>query len=122
MGRSLRILLLDDEPLIMFDLECAVSEAGCMPLTACCIDEAMDILVSQMIDVAILDVSLGNGITCAPVAKELDSKGVPYILYTGDPQPLGHDLGVLRGELVLKPTPSEAVVGRAMSFAERPVG
>jgi DNA-binding response OmpR family regulator len=112
-----RILVLDDEPLILLDLECAVADAGCVPLTALEPDEALEILDVELVCAAILDVSLGQGKTCEPVARALAARGVPYVLHTGDVERLDMAVRDLGGILVPKPTPASVVVTRALQCA-----
>lgn len=112
-GRK-RILVLDDEPLILLDLECAVADAGCVPLTALEPGEALEILDAGPVCAAILDVSLGHGQTCEQVARALAARGVPYVLHTGDVERLDKAVRCLGGVLVPKPTPASVVVTRAL--------
>ena len=118
----LRILVLDDEPLILLDLEFAVTDAGCVPLTALEPAEALQIVRSEGIVAAILDVSLGQGLTCEPVARELAERGVPYVLHTGDPDRMDEAVRQLGGVLVPKPTPASVVVSRALEGLDRAGG
>lgn len=111
-----RVLVLDDEPLILLDLEFAVEDAGCIPLTALALDEALMIVRGEPIAAAILDVSLGKGQTCEPVARELAARGVPYVLHTGDLDRMDEDVRKLGGLLVPKPTPASVVVARALEI------
>jgi DNA-binding NtrC family response regulator len=109
-----RVLVLDDEPLILLDLEFAVEDAGCVPLTALELAEALAIAEGENIVAAILDVSLSHGQTCAPVAKALAERGVPYVLHTGDLDRMDEAVRKLGGVLVPKPTPAAVVVSRAL--------
>ncbi len=115
-----RVLVLDDEPLILLDLECAVADAGCVPLTALEPEEALEILAAQHICAAILDVSLGQGRTCEPVARALAALGVPYVLHTGDLGRMDESVRRLGGVLVPKPTPAAVVVSRALEGVAQP--
>jgi CheY-like chemotaxis protein len=112
-----RILVLDDEPLILLDLEFAVSDAGCIALTAMDPDEALELLAGNQVATAILDVSLGRGCTCERVVRDLVARGIPYILHTGDLNRLDDMVRGLGGELVAKPTPANTVVERALAQA-----
>lgn len=114
-----RVLVLDDEPLILLDLEFAVEDAGCVPLTALEAEEALQILAEQAICAAILDVSLGQGQTCEPVARALAALGVPYVLHTGDLDRMDEAVRRLGGVLVPKPTPAAVVVSRALENARQ---
>lgn len=109
-----RVLVLDDEPLILLDLEFAVEDAGCKPLTALDLMEALSIVQNNAISAAILDVSLGQGQTCEQVARTLAAMGVPYVLHTGDLDRMDEAVRRLGGTLVPKPTPAAVVVARAL--------
>ncbi|OYW46265.1 MAG: hypothetical protein B7Z36_04985 [Novosphingobium sp. 12-63-9] len=109
-----RVLVLDDEPLILLDLEFAVEDAGCVPVTAMALSEALSIVEGGPIAAAILDVSLGHGQTCEPVAKALAAMGVPYVLHTGDLDRMDEEVRNLGGVLVPKPTPASVVVARVL--------
>jgi len=117
MARAVRMLLLDDEPLILLDLQSAAESAGYCALTACCCDEALGLIASEAVDVAVLDVSLGSGNTCAPVARRLADAGIPFVLYTGDPRHLAEEVRSLGSALVVKPACADAVVRSAATFA-----
>ncbi|MCW1384395.1 response regulator [Novosphingobium sp. KCTC 2891] len=108
------VLVLDDEPLILLDLEFAVEDAGCVPLTALELGEALEIVERGHLAAAILDVSLGQGQTCEPVARALAAMGVPYVLHTGDLDRMDEAVRRLGGVLVPKPTPASVVVARAL--------
>lgn len=111
-----RVLVLDDEPLILLDLEFAVEDAGCTPITALALAEALEIVEHEPIAAAILDVSLGQGQTCEPVAKALAALGIPYVLHTGDLDRMDEEVRNLGGVLVPKPTPASVVVARALDI------
>ena len=75
------ILVLDDEPMILLDLSIALRSAGCEPVTARSMTKALRIAEEGRIDGAILDVNLGGGVTCEPVAETLTERGVPFVLH-----------------------------------------
>lgn len=115
-----RVLVLDDEPLILLDLEYAIEDAGCIAVSAMDAQEALELLAKNTVDAAILDVSLGYGTTCEPVARELAQRGIPYVLHTGDPGRLDRLVRDLGGDVVSKPTPAADVVNRALTQIRRP--
>lgn len=117
MAQAVRMLLLDDEPLILLDLQAAAESAGHVVLTACCCDEALGLIAREAVDVAVLDVSLGAGCTCAPVARRLADAGIPFVLYTGDPRCLAEEVRSLGSALLLKPQSAETVVRSAATIA-----
>lgn len=109
------ILLVEDEPMILLDLEFAVEDAGCTFASAGCVAQALDHLERECtIDVAILDVSLARGETCAPIANELKRRGIPFILHSGDLDRRNEMIRSLDARLVAKPATSERVVATAI--------
>ncbi|MGB3470482.1 MAG: response regulator [Erythrobacter sp.] len=114
------VLLLEDEPLILLDLEYAVEDRGyCVLPTQSC-TEALAAIEgnAQRLVVAVLDVSLGGeGNTCFPVAQELDRRGIPYILHSGDLDRHDEKIRRLDAELVAKPAPAEKVITAAIAYA-----
>lgn len=108
------ILLLDDEPLILMDLESAARDRGCAAVSARNCDRALSLLAQGGVDVAVLDVSLGRGQTCLPVAQDLTRRGIPYILHSGDLDWHEEPIRKLDAELIAKPAPAELVIARAI--------
>jgi DNA-binding response OmpR family regulator len=115
----MNILMLEDEPLILMDLEFAAEDAGARPLCASSVREALSILQAETVDSAILDVTLKDGETCVPVARALDERGIPYLLHSGDLDRHDETVRGLRAELVAKPASAAGVIARALRYAER---
>lgn len=118
-GVNFTLLLLEDEPLIMLDLEYAAQDRGCTVLTsATCRDALEHIASSAGIDAAILDVTLGGGETCFPVAHRLAELGIPYILHSGDLDRHNERIREIDAQLVSKPAAAEKVVAHAIAYAK----
>ena len=115
---KLRILVLDDEPVILIDLRFALSDAGHDPVTVGNVDAALAAVEAGGIDAAVLDVNLGRGATCAPVAERLSALGIPYVLYTGDLDRQGELVRTLGGPVVPKPTPGRVIVERVTALTQ----
>ena len=116
-----RILLLDDEPLILMDLEFAAEDRDCEPLTATNVKEAIaHIEADGGVTCAVLDVTLRDGETCMPVARELERRSIPYLLHSGDLNRQEGTLAALNAQLIAKPACSRRVVETALSLAEMP--
>ena len=114
-----RILLLDDEPLILMDLEFAAEDRECRPLTATNVREALAHIEAQgSVSCAVLDVTLRDGETCMPVARELERREIPYILHSGDLNRQEGTLAALNARLIAKPACSSKDVDAALSLAE----
>lgn len=119
MTKRCRILLLEDEPLILMDLELATQDRGCEVHCAGTCDEALTLVeMAGSLDVAVLDVSLGGGQTCLPVARALRDRGVPYLLHSGDLDRHDEKLRELGAQLIAKPTSAEKVIAAAIVCAE----
>ncbi len=123
MSGSCRILLLDDEPLILMDLEFAAEDQDCLPLTATNVREALKHIEAQGgVSCAVLDVTLRDGETCVPVARELEKRDIPYLLHSGDLNRQEGTLAALNARLIAKPACSKHVVETALSLSSAPQG
>ena len=114
------ILLLEDEPLILMDLEFAAQDAGCDVVPTASVPEALA-KVSELksdLTVAVLDVSLGEGASCFPVAEELERLGIPFILHSGDLDRHDEKIRTLSAKLVAKPASSDQVIETAIASAQ----
>ena len=113
---SPRVLVLEDEPIILMDLAFAVEGAGAQPVRARSASEALSAIEEHAPDVAVLDVNLGRGRTCREVAERLREMGVPFILHSGDLHRQGELIATLGARVVPKPTPSPQVVRKALEL------
>lgn len=87
--RGVRILIVEDEPLLSMAMVDEIEEAGaCVVGPAVSIEGAMELLATTPVDAAILDVELQKQLIY-PVADRLMEQGVPFVLTTG------HDAEVL---------------------------
>lgn len=112
------ILLLEDEPLILMDLEYAAEDCGCTVLSAASCEQALALVASgTAIDVAILDVTLGDGSTCIPVARALEALCVPFILHSGDLDRHDERVRDLDARLIAKPAAADTVIAAAIIAA-----
>lgn len=114
------ILLLEDEPLILMDLELAAEDRGCTPLLASRLEEAQDLLEKNRGDiaVAVLDFTLPEGKNCIPVARELEKRGVPYVLHSGDLDRVEENIRELDAPLIAKPASGRDVIDRALKLIQ----
>lgn len=80
---GLQVLVVEDQLVIAMDVENVLAEHGAKTVdTVATSAEALRIVASKELDVAILDVNLGIG-TSIPVAEELERRKVPFIFATG---------------------------------------
>ena len=77
-----RILILEDEPIIGLALEDLLRGQGAYVLFASGIEEACDLIQSQAVESAILDVNV-HGAESYPVATLLAERRIPFIFATG---------------------------------------
>lgn len=81
--RGVRVLVVEDEPLLAMDLEATLVRAGAEVVALCqTLDEAMVRTDAADFAVAVLDFTLGSE-TVTPVARRLAARGVPFVLHTG---------------------------------------
>ena len=119
MSKAYTILLLEDEPVILMDLEFAAEDYGSEPLSAAGIDMALRLIATAgRVDVGVLDVSLGNGTNCVPVACELRRRGIPFILYSGDLDRQEETVRELEAPLIAKPMAADKVIAAAIGVAQ----
>lgn len=116
MDATRTLLLLEDEPLILMDLEAAAEDSGCDVHCSSSVKSALLILEEhgETLDAAILDVSLGKGETCFPVAHQLQRMGIPFVLHSGDLDRHNERIRTLDAERIAKPAPVEMVIKAAL--------
>ena len=82
-GRGSRILVVEDEALIAFDIADALEGFGCEVIgPVSTLERAFKVARSGELDGAILDVTVRGGKTY-PVAEELLSRGIPFLFASG---------------------------------------
>ena len=118
--RSIRVLVLDDEPMILMDIEDCLTEAGFTPVTARTADRAMKAIGTAAPDVALLDVNLGHGETCEAVARYLHGQGVPFALHTGDLDRQGELVRQLDVPILPKPSSMDDIVKQVRRLSALP--
>jgi CheY-like chemotaxis protein len=78
-----RVLLVEDESLIIMLVEDALAEFGCeVAGIASRFEDAIDKARALACDAAILDVNL-NGLRTFPIADILRARGIPFVFATG---------------------------------------
>src|ERR1019366_8751995 len=79
-----RILVVEDEMLMLTLLEDILADAGCESVTgAATIDQAVALIDGQVFDAATLDIKL-NGDDSYPVADALAARAIPFVFATGN--------------------------------------
>ena len=81
-----QVLIVEDDAFIAIDIECVMEAANFEVMaTAGSPEEALKILQQQRPDLALLDYNLGES-TSIPVARKLQSLGVPFMFVSGQPR------------------------------------
>jgi CheY-like chemotaxis protein len=79
-----RILVVEDEMLIVMMIESMLTDLGCETVTtAATVAQAIALIDGQSFDAAMLDVNL-QGTNSRPVADALAARGVPFFFSTGN--------------------------------------
>ncbi|TCR78678.1 response regulator [Rhizobium sp. BK376] len=104
------ILILEDEPFIALDLEETLVESGHqdhVTLSTC--KDASAWLDAHTPAAAIIDPRLSDGI-CTTVVRRLSDLGVPFVVYSGEPDSLIENEPVFgKGEMLGKPASPDQV-------------
>lgn len=78
-----RVLVVEDEMIILMAIEDMLADLGCQDLAAApSVAKAMALIESQSFDVAMLDANLGNE-TSEPIADALAARKTPFFFATG---------------------------------------
>ena len=80
--QGLRILLVEDDPLICLDLEASLSELGATVIAISDVPAALKIVAAATLDFAVLDFELGIE-TSEPVARAAMGRRVPFLYLSG---------------------------------------
>ncbi|MBB4657646.1 response regulator [Parvularcula dongshanensis] len=114
-----RILILDDEPMILIDLSFALEDEGASAVTAGSAPAALDVIDETPPDAAILDVNLGGGRTCEPVAARLRELGIPFLIHSGDLDRQGELVAQFGVRVIPKPTPGSQIAKAALRLVRQ---
>lgn len=114
-----RILVVEDEPFIAFDLVGAIEDAGAFPLgPAATVQDALDLIAGTPPDGAILDVNLPDG-HVGPVLDAL-SPGAGVVVHTGVGLPADVRAAHPDVPVYSKPTPAAVLLRQiAATMAKR---
>lgn len=107
---SARILLVEDNFIILMELQATLSAAGAQIVGSCItLESALHFAKDGDIDAALLDIRLGQQ-TIAPVARCLTRRGIPFAFYTAQTE-TDPSLAEWPEALILeKPAPAKAIV------------
>ena len=80
--RSVRILLVEDDPLIRLDLEASLSELGAVVTAAADVRKALTAIETSTLDFAVLDFELGAE-TSEAIAEAARARNIPFLYLSG---------------------------------------
>ena len=110
-GHIKTILIIEDDPFISMDLEDIFESEGFKVLGPYAeVQPGLKVLEDHKPDVAMLDYNLGSE-TSVPIAKELDSKNIPYAFLSGQIKTVIMDKGTRPQPVILKPFIPEKLIG-----------
>ena len=116
---GVRVLVVEDEPALLMDLELMLAEAGAVVVGLCqTLEEALARSDSVDFAVAVLDYQLGDE-TVLPLARRLLRRGVPFVLHTGRAR---SDLSMAewsRCPIVEKPTTPRVLISAVRNVVAR---
>lgn len=105
----LRVLCVEDNPLIVFHLQQMIEDLGHRFVQAFeAFDEMRDQVDVTQIDCALVDIDLNDGRTGPDAAAWLHERGVPTLFVTGQDQ-LARGLGEIVVGIVTKPISEDAL-------------
>ncbi|HEX4043726.1 MAG TPA: response regulator, partial [Xanthobacteraceae bacterium] len=106
----MRVLVVEDDAILLMDLETILSEAGAEIVGSCrTVRDALAAIGKRPLSVAVLDVRIG-GETIAPVVRQLGKHGTPFVFYTGQ---VGKDPALAEwsgSRIVAKPASGRTIV------------
>jgi DNA-binding NtrC family response regulator len=117
--KGVRLLVVEDDAILLMELEEVLQEAGAEIVGRCrTVQDALASVEKDAISAAVLDVRIGN-VTVAPVARQLGRRGTPFFFYTGqvvsDPA-----LEEWRGcKVVAKPAQAHTIVSAVVDLLHR---
>lgn len=105
------ILVVEDEPFILLEIQRTLEEVGARVLAARSVQEAQALLVAEHINASILDYLLQGG-TADELCHQLTALKIPFVIYSGYPNVNGDSN---KWEIVPKPADPRLLVTRVLS-------
>ena len=102
-GSTMRILVVEDEPLLAMLIEESLVELGHeVVASAATVEQALEAIDAGGIDLALLDFTLADEADAVPVAERLRDRAIPFAYLTGHRSlPVG--AGIPKAPLLAKP-------------------
>ena len=105
------ILVVEDEPFILLEIQRILEEVGACVLTARSVQEALALLAAERFTASILDYRLQGG-TADDLCHQLTARKIPFVIYSGYSNVEGE---CKRWEIVSKPADPQLLVARVLS-------
>ena len=105
---SARILIVEDEMLVAFELEAILEDLGHDPVGIAPDLETATRLANESVDLALVDLNLRDGLTGPEIGRTLSEKGTTVLFLTANPAMLGDGIAGTVGVLT-KPANQKAV-------------
>lgn len=112
---SSRVLVVEDEILIAFEIESILLELG-HRLAGVAADSEHALELADGADLALVDINLRDGRTGEEIGRELAQRGIAVTFMSSDPSQLAQDVPGTLG-IIAKPL-SQAEVKQAVGYAE----
>ncbi len=104
------ILLVEDEPFILADVQQELEKAGARVLPATTVQEALTLLDSEPVTASILDFKLQGG-TADDLCHQLTERKIPFVIYSGYTNVEGE---CNKWDIVAKPADPRELVTRVL--------
>jgi DNA-binding NtrC family response regulator len=108
---GVRVLIVEDEPLIALDLRSTFEDAGANVVCASSVDHAIRSIEADAVDLCVLDTQLWQGETSHSISGLLRDRSVPFAVFSAYS---AQHVGALAH--LTKPVPSDAVIRVAEAF------
>ena len=105
------ILVVEDEPFILLEIQRILEEVGACVLTARSVREALALLAAEPVTASILDYRLQGG-TADDLCHQLTARKIPFVIYSGYSNVEGE---CKRWEIVSKPADPQLLVARVLN-------
>jgi DNA-binding response OmpR family regulator len=116
---NVRVLLVEDDFLILMALESAFAAAGAEIAGLCRnAKEALAAVEDREMEAAVLDFRIG-GETTVSVARKLAQRGIPFVFVTGQTENEPIFAEWPNCKVIAKPAPMEAVLATVASLVQR---
>ncbi len=104
------ILLVEDEPFILADIQQALENVGARVLPATTVGKALTLLASEAVTASILDYKLQGG-TADDLCHQLTERKIPFVIYSGYTNVEGE---CNKWDIVSKPADPRELVNRVL--------